>query len=61
MTVVWKLDLCQTLSKAFDMSKATAKVSPKPLSEEDQDSVRKARRTPIECPLQNAMTTREKM
>ena len=30
--------LCQTLSKAFDMSRATAKVSPKPLKEDDQDS-----------------------
>ena len=33
--------LCQTLSKAFDMSRATAKVSPKSLKEDDQDSVRK--------------------
>ena len=28
--------LCQTLSKAFDMSTATAKVSPKSLKEDDQ-------------------------
>ncbi len=40
-------DLCQTLSKAFDMSKATAKVSPKQLKEDDQESVRKAR-SPVE-------------
>ena len=39
--------LCQTLSKAFDMSRATAKVSPKSLKEHDQDLVRKAR-SPIE-------------
>ncbi len=39
-------DLCQTLSKAFDMSKATAKVSPKQLWEDDQESVMKARRSP---------------
>ena len=37
--------LCQTLSKAFDMSRATAKVSPKSLKEDGQDSVKKARIT----------------
>ena len=41
-------DLCQTLSKAFNMSMATAKVSPKFLKEDDQDSVRKAKRSPVE-------------
>ena len=48
--------LCQTLSKAFDifrvtafdMSRATAKISPKSLKEDEQDSVRKARRSPVE-------------
>ena len=44
-------DLCQTLSNAFDMSKATAKVSPKSLREDDQDSVKKARRSPVDRPL----------
>ena len=39
--------LCQTLSRAFDMSRATAKVSPKALKEDDQDSVRKARISPL--------------
>ena len=43
--------MCQTLPKAFDMSRATAKVSPKPLKEDDQDSVRKVRRSPIDHPL----------
>ena len=42
--------LCQTLSKAFDMSRATAKVSLKSLKEDDQDSVRKSRRSPVERP-----------
>ena len=37
-------DLCQTLSKAFDMSRPTSKVSTKSLKEDDQDSVRKASR-----------------
>ena len=37
--------LFRTLSKAFDMSMATAKVSPKSLKEDDQDSVKKARRS----------------
>ncbi len=46
-------DLCQTLSKAFDMSKATAKVSPKRLREDGQESVRKARRSPVERTLRN--------
>ena len=36
--------LCQTRSKAFEMSKATAKVSPKHLKEDDQDSVKKGDR-----------------
>ncbi len=40
-------DLCQTLSKALDMSKATAKVSPKSLREDDQDSVKKASRSSL--------------
>ena len=44
--------LCQTLSKAFDMSKATAKVSPKSLNENDQDSDKRARTSPVERPLQ---------
>ncbi len=34
-------DLCQTLSKAFDMSRATAKFSPKLLREDDQELERK--------------------
>ena len=38
--------LCQTPSKAFDMFRATETVSPKYLKEDDQDSVRKARRPP---------------
>ncbi len=41
-------DLSQTLSKAFDMSKATAKVSPKLLRGDDQELGRKARRSPVE-------------
>ena len=45
------IDLCQTLSKAFHMSRPTAKVSPKALKEDDQDSVRKARRSPVDRPL----------
>ena len=36
--------LCQTILKDFDMSKVTAKVSSKSLKEDDQDSIRKARR-----------------
>ena len=44
-------DLCQTLSKAFDMSRLTAKISLKSLKEDDQDSVRKARRSPVDWPL----------
>ncbi len=32
-------DLCQTLSKGFDMSKTTEKVSPKRLRENDQEPV----------------------
>ena len=43
-----KKALCQTLSKAFDMSKATAKVSLKHPKKDYQESVRKARRSPIE-------------
>lgn len=35
--------LCQSLSKAFDISKATTEVSPNTLKEGDQDSLRKAR------------------
>ncbi len=46
-------DLCQTLSKAFDMSSATEKVSPKRLREDDQESVRRERRSPVERPLRN--------
>ena len=43
--------LGQTISKAFDMSRATAKVSPKSLKEDDdQDSVRKASRSSVELP-----------
>ena len=44
-------DLCQTLLKAFDMSRPTVRVSPKSLKEDDQDSVRKARRLPVDRPL----------
>ncbi len=40
----------QTLSKAFDMSKATANASPKSQKEDDQDSVRRERRSPVERP-----------
>ena len=40
--------LCNTMSKTFDMSKATAKVSPKLQKENDQESVRKAKRSPVE-------------
>ncbi len=36
-------DLCQTLSKVFDMSKAAAKVSQKRLRKDDQKLVKKAR------------------
>lgn len=37
--------LWQTHSKAFDMSKATLEVSPKFLSVDDQDSIKKAKKT----------------
>ena len=37
--------------KAFDKSRLTAKVSPKSLKEDDQDSVRKAGRSPVDQPL----------
>src|SRR6201990_1708005 len=40
--------LCQTLSKAFDMSSATAKDSPKPRRAEDQESESRERRSPVE-------------
>ena len=43
-------DLCQTLSKAFDMSNLTANVSHKFLKEDDQDLVWKAR-SPVDRPL----------
>ncbi len=36
------------------MAKATAKVSPKLLSEDDQESVKKAKRSPVESPLRNS-------
>ena len=41
-------EVAETLSKAFDMSRATAKVSPESLKENDQDSVKKARRSQVE-------------
>ena len=41
-------DLCRTLSKTFDMFRPKAKVSLKFLKEADQDSVRKARRSPVD-------------
>ena len=43
--------LCQTLSKAFDMSSATAKNSPKPPRAEDQESESRKRRSPVERSL----------
>ncbi len=46
-------NLCQTLPKAFDMSKSTVEVSPKLLKEDDQELERKARRSPVEQPLRN--------
>ena len=45
--------LCQTRSKAFEMSRATAKVSPKPFKEDVQELVNKERRSPVERPLRN--------
>ncbi len=48
------------LLKAFDMSKATAKVSPKQLREDNQESDRKARRSPVEHPLRNPYWRSEK-
>ena len=51
MREVWKLKLCARLSNAFDMSKATAKVSPKQPKEDDQELVRKERRSPVERPV----------
>ncbi len=36
-----------------DMSKATAKVSPKQLREDDKEPVKKARESPVECLLRN--------
>ncbi len=36
------------------MCKATAKDSPKSLREEDQDSVKNARRSPLDCPLRKS-------
>ena len=42
--------LCQIISKDFDMFEVAAKVSPKSLKEDDQDSVKKARRLPVERP-----------
>ena len=36
---------------AFDMSKPTAKVSLKSLKEDDQYSLRKARKSPVDRPL----------
>ncbi len=50
-------DLYQTLSKAFETSKATAKVSPKQLREDDQELVRKARRSPVERSLRKPYQT----
>ncbi len=44
--------LCHTLSKAFDMSMATAKVSPKLPKEDDQELERRDRRSPVERPGQ---------
>ncbi len=38
----------QTLSKAFDMSRVTAKVSPKLPKKDDQELVRKDRRLLVE-------------
>ena len=55
-TVFRKKASFQTLSKAFDVPKATAKVSPKSLKEDDQDSVRKAKRSPIESDLDESYT-----
>ncbi len=46
-------DLRQTLSKAFDMSSATEKVSPKRLREDDRESLRRDRRSPVERRLRN--------
>ncbi len=46
-------DLRHTLSKAFDVSKATAKVSPKRLREDDNELVRKARRSQLEHSFRN--------
>ncbi len=46
-------ELWQTPSKAFDMSSETDKISPKWLREDDQESVRRERRSPVERPLQN--------
>jgi len=43
--------LCQTLSKAFDMSRATAKDSPKPRRAEDQELESRERRSPVERSL----------
>ena len=50
--------LCQTLSKAFDMSSATAKDSPKFRNAEDQVSERRDRRSPLE---RSFVTIRDKI
>ena len=47
--------LCQILSKAFDMTRATAKVSPKSLKEDDQNLVRKAKKINSKAALMEAI------
>src|ERR1700755_2017289 len=52
--------LCQTLSKAFDMSSATAKDSPKPRRAEDQELESRERRSPVERSLRKKYWRSEK-
>ena len=46
--------LCQTLSKAYDISSATAKDSPKPRRAGDQESESRERRSPVERSLRKS-------
>ena len=54
-------DLCQTLSKTFDMSRPIARISPKSLKEDDQDSVRKTRKSLVDQSFRKPYWQSERM